>query len=95
MKERPQAKAYRPGNNVSISGLKEAIVESLFEADFDTFNGCMAILMEKRDYREIMKNTGLSKSTLYRMGEPNSNPTLENIGKVLSYLNNLDMDNAA
>ena len=63
-------KAYKPGTDVSIQGLKEAITEALFEADFDTFKGCIAILLDKRDYREITKSTGLSKSTLYRMCEP-------------------------
>ena len=47
------------------------------------------------NYKEITKKTGLSKSTLYRMCEPNSNPTLENISKVLNYINYLDEKTAA
>ena len=74
-----------------MSGLKEAITEALFEADYDTFKGCVAILLDKCDYVDITKVTGLSKTTLYRMCEPSSNPTLENIGKVLSYINDLDL----
>jgi DNA-binding phage protein len=70
-------------------------MEALFEADFDTFKGCIAILLDKCDYSEITKKTGLSKSTLYRMCEPQANPTLENIGKVLSYINHLDLSDAA
>lgn len=89
------AKSYNPGSGVSIEGLKEAITESLFEADFDTFKGCISILLDKYDYREITKATGLSKSTLYRMCEPTSNPTLENVGRVLSYINSLELDEAA
>jgi DNA-binding phage protein len=65
------------------------ITEALFEADYDTFKGCIAILLDKYDYQDITKKTGLSKSTLYRMCEPTSNPTLENIGKVLSYINGI------
>jgi DNA-binding phage protein len=80
---------------VSISGLKEAITEALFEADYDTFKGCIAILLDKCDYSEITKRTGLSKSTLYRMCEPGANPTLENIGKVLSYIHHIDLGTAA
>lgn len=94
-KGKPQAKAYQVGSEVSVSGLKEAITEALFEADHDTFKGCIAILLDKYDYRDITKKTGLSKSTLYRMCEPTSNPTLENIGKVLNYINELDVNNAA
>jgi DNA-binding phage protein len=37
----------------------------------------------------LRKKTGLSKSTLYRMCEPDANPTLENIGRVLSYVNRI------
>lgn len=94
-KERPRATIYKVGADVSISGLKEAITEALFEADYDTFKGCIAILLDKCDYSEITKKTGLTKSTLYRMCEPDANPTLENIGKVLNYINNLDLKTAA
>lgn len=80
---------------MSLSGLKEALAEALFEADYDTFKGCIAILLDKCDYAEITKKTGLSKSTLYRMCEPDSNPTLENIGKVLNYVHNKDAERAA
>jgi DNA-binding phage protein len=83
------AKKYNPGEMSSIEGLKEAITEALFEADYDTFKGCIAILLDKYDYQDITKKTGLSKSTLYRMCEPTSNPTLDNIGKVLSYINGI------
>lgn len=94
-KEKLSTESYRPGTDVSISGLKEAITEALFEADYDTFKGCIAILLDKCDYSEITKKTGLSKSTLYRMCEPDANPTLENIGKVLNYINDLDVAIAA
>ena len=95
LKEKPLAKPYVAGSDVSLKGLKQAIIEALFEADFDTFKGCIAILLEKREYSEITKKTGLPKSTLYRMCEPDSNPTLENIGKVLSYINDLETEAAA
>ncbi len=89
------AKAYQPGTDVSILGLREAIIEALFEADYDTFRGCIAILLDKQNYQDITDETGLSKSTLYRMSEPESNPTLENVCKVLSYINNLQELEAA
>ena len=92
---KPLAKSYKPGTNVSLEGLKEAIIQALFEGDQDTFKGCISILLDLCDYKDITKETGLSKSTLYRMCEPNSNPTLENIGKVLSYINSLETLSAA
>ena len=80
---------------MSIEGLKSALIEALFEADFDTFKGCIAILLDQCDYKEITKKTGLSKSTLYRMCEPESNPTLENISKVFNFINHLDKKSVA
>ena len=94
-KGKPLRQDYKPGADVSIEGLKEAIIEALFETDFDTFKGCIALLLEKYDYKKITKKTGLSKSTHYRMCEPNSNPTLENVSKVLSFINHLDAKTAA
>jgi hypothetical protein len=94
-KGKSRSKNYKPGTDVSIGGLKEAITEALFEADYDTFKGCIAILLDKVDYLEITKCTGLSKSTLYRMSEPDSNPTLENVCKVLNYIENLIAEEAA
>ena len=86
---------YSPGTDVSMVGLKEAIVEALMEDDVDTFKGCVALVLKKCGYREIMEETGLSRSTLYRMCEPGSNPTLENISKVMSFINNRDERKAA
>ena len=86
---------YKAGTDVSIAGLKSAIIEALFEVDFDTFKGCIALLLDKCDYKEITKKTGLSKSTLYRMCEPDSNPTLENISKVLNFINSFDEETVA
>ena len=94
-KEKPLRQDYKAGTDVSISGLKSAIIEALFEVDFDTFKGCIALLLDKCDYKEITKKTGLSKSTLYRMCEPNSNPTLENISKILNFINYLNEKTAA
>jgi len=90
-----RTEVYKPGTDVSIAGLKEAITEALFDADLETFKGCIAILLESHDYRQIMKSTGLSRSTLYRMCEPDSNPTLENFCKVLRFIRSLETSNAA
>ena len=89
------AETYRVGSDVSLEGLKEAIAEALFEADFDTFRGCIAILLDKYDYQHLTHATGLSKSTLYRMCEPTSNPTLDNIGKILHFIDTSAKEEAA
>ena len=92
---KPLRRDYKAGTDVSIAGLKSAVIEALFEVDFDTFKGCVAMLLDKCDYKEISKKTGLSKSALYRMCEPNSNPTLKNISKILNFINRLDKKTAA
>jgi len=51
-KGKPKAKKYNAGSDVSISGLKEAITDALFEADYDTFKGCIAILLDM-DYLKV------------------------------------------
>ena len=94
-KGKPLRQDYKAGTDVSIAGLKSAIIEALFSEDFDTFKGCIAILLDKCDYKDIASKTGLSRSTLYRMCEPSSNPTLENISKVLSFINDLSANPAA
>ena len=38
---------YVPGADVSMAGLKEAIVEALMENDIDTFKGCVALVLKK------------------------------------------------
>ena len=70
-------------------------MEALLGMDFDTFKGCIALLLDKRDYKEITKKTGLSKRTLYEMCEPDSNPRLENISKILNFIYHLDEETAA
>ena len=92
---KPLKQDYKAGVDVSVVGLKSAIIEALFEMDFDTFKACIVLLLDKCDYKEITKKTGLSKSTLYRMCEPDSNPTLENISKVLNFINYLDEETTA
>ena len=95
MKGKALRQDYKVGAKVSIAGLKSALIEALFEMDFDTFKGCIALLLDKCDHREITKKTGLSKSTLYRICEPDSNPTLENISKILHFIDNFDKKTVA
>ena len=90
-----KANDYIPGTDVTLIGLKEAIQEALFEQDFDTFRGCVSILLEKVDYKSITQATKLSKTTLYRMTEPDSNPTLENTMKVLHFINQCSKEKEA
>ena len=90
LKGKPLRQDYKPGTDVSIEGLRLAIIEALSENDLDTFKGCVALLLDKCGYRAVTKKTGLLKSTLYKMCEPDSNPTLKNVSKVLHFIKHLD-----
>lgn len=85
-KEKPLATAWNFNEHNSIEGLKEGIRDALFEDDIETFQGLLLIVLDHFNYKDVVKQTGLSKSTLYRMCHPNSNPTLSNVCKVLSYI---------
>ncbi len=79
-------KIWDPTEHTSISDIEECMKEALFEDDIESFQGGLLILLDHYDYKDIVKRTGLSKSTLYRMCQPNSNPTLSNVCKVLAYI---------
>lgn len=86
LKERSLATEWNFNDHNTIEGLKEGIRDALFDNDIETFQGLLLIILDHFNYRDIVKDTGLSKSTLYRMCHPNSNPTLSNVCKVLSYI---------
>ena len=86
LKEKSLASSWDFTEHTNIEGLKNSIIEALFDDDIETFQGALLIILDHYDYKEIVKTTGLSKSTLYRMCHPNSNPTLSNVCKVLAYI---------
>lgn len=77
---------WDPTENTTLEGLKECMKEALFEDDIETFQGALLIILDHYYYKDIVEKTGLSKSTLYRMCNPKSNPTLSNVCKVLAYI---------
>ena len=85
-KEKAKATPWNFVEHTNISDIKECMKDALFEDDIETFQGGLLILLEHYDYKDIIKRTGLSKSTLYRMCQPQSNPTLSNVCKVLAYI---------
>ncbi|MBH46952.1 MAG: hypothetical protein CME71_02145 [Halobacteriovorax sp.] len=93
-RERPQATLWDPTENTTLEGLKECMKEAPFEDDIETFQGGLLILLEHYDYKDIIEKTGLSKSTLYRMCHPDSNPTLSNVCKVLAYISQASVKSA-
>jgi len=85
-KEKAKATPWVFTEQTNISDIEECMKEALFEDDIESFQGGLLILLDHYDYKDIVKRTGLSKSTLYGMCQPNSNPTLSNVCKVLAYI---------
>ena len=62
LKGKPLRQVYKAGTDVSVAGLKSAIIEALFEVDFDTFKGCIALLLDKCDYKKLQKKPVYQKA---------------------------------
>lgn len=66
--------------------VREALAECLFSDDMDTFKKILKAHLEVRNISNFAKEAGLSRKTVYRILEPDSNPTLKNITKLLNKL---------
>ena len=80
------AHPYNPGDDVTLTGLKECIMEAFSEGDHDTLQGAIAILLDKCEYKEILEKTGLSKKSLEKMLMPHPPPKYEFVDKILKFL---------
>ena len=83
-----QLEEFDPTKGVTLLGLKEAMIESLLEGETEEFKGCISILLKLISYDYIVEETGITRPTLYRMTGLNSNPTLENISKIMNFIEN-------
>ena len=86
-KGKPLRRDYKPGTDVSIEGLKSAIIEALDEQDYDTFKGCIAMLLDKKEITR--KAAFLKEHTLYRMCKPDSDLTSWQRGILYGYLDKM------
>lgn len=66
--------------------VKEALSECLFSDDMDSFKEILKAHLEVRNISNFSKEAGLPRKTIYRILEPDSNPTLKNITKLLNKL---------
>ena len=66
--------------------VREALSECLFSDDMETFKEILKAHLEVRNISNFSKETGLPRKTIYRILEPDSNPTLKNITKLLNKL---------
>ena len=66
--------------------ISKALWECLVAQDIDGFKDILKTHMELLDKNELVKRTGISKRTLFRMLSEEGNPTLENIPKLVNKL---------
>ena len=64
--------------------IKKVLSECLFSDDMESFKEILKAHLEVRNVSHFSKEAGLSRKTIYRILEPDSNPTLKNITKLLN-----------
>lgn len=66
--------------------ISEALWQSLVLGDVEAFKEILKGYLEFMNKENMIKETGLSRRTLYRMLSPEGNPSLENISKIIHKL---------
>jgi len=66
--------------------ISEALWQSLVLGDVDGFKEILKGYLEFINKEKLVKETGLSRRTLYRMLSSDGNPSLENISKIIHKL---------
>ncbi len=66
--------------------VREALIQAFFEGDTDGFKEVLAAHLRAVNKDDISKQTGVSRATVFRMLDSGSNPSFENVAKVVSTL---------
>jgi probable addiction module antidote protein len=66
--------------------IREALIQAFFEGDVDGFKEILAAHLRAISKDDISKQTGVSRATVFRMLDSGSNPSFENVAKVVSAL---------
>ena len=66
--------------------ISEALWQSLVMNDVDGFKEILRNYLTVMNKEHLIKGTGLSRRTLYRMLSSDGNPSLENISKIIHKL---------
>lgn len=64
--------------------IAEALWQTLVENDVEGFKEILKAHLENLNKDELAKETGLSRRTIFRMLEPDGNPTLKNISTIIN-----------
>ena len=64
----------------------EALLDSFAEGDIECFKDVLRAYLKTVNKAALIRTTKLSRTTLFRMVEPDSNPTLENVAEIMRVL---------
>ena len=66
--------------------IREALSQAFFDGDVAAFKEILAAHLHAINKDDISKNTGVSRATIFRMLDQKSNPSFENVVKVVRTL---------
>jgi len=69
-----------------IDHIKSALMECLFTNDVPSFKEILKAHFDAVSMSKLSKKAKVPRTTLYRVVDPDSNPTLETLAKILSKL---------
>lgn len=64
--------------------IKRALADCIFSDDMETFKEILRAHLDTVNISQFAEETGMARKTIYRILEPESNPTFKNITKLLS-----------
>lgn len=86
---KPRLKAGSPAYDYSAASelanrkfISEAIADALIDGDADSIREILLSHLEHVHKDNFYKEAGISRRALFKLMEPNANPTLENLAKV-------------
>lgn len=66
--------------------ISEAIADALLDGDADAVREILISYLQQVHKDQFYKDAGISRRTLFKLMEPNANPTLESLAKVCKAL---------
>lgn len=90
---KPRLKASSPAYDYSAASelanrkfIADAIADALLEGDADAVREILLSHLEQVHKDQFFKDAGISRRALFKLMEPNANPTLESLAKVCKAL---------
>ncbi len=90
---KPRLKAGSPAYDYSAASeltnrkfISEAIADALIDGDADAIREILLSHLKQVHKDHFYKDAGISRRTLFKLMEPNANPTLESLAKVCKAL---------